>query len=571
MPRPITLLSIAPILLLSQIPGISKNSQPEVNQRLTMYSKPAVVRILSGCSGKYEYQGRTYPFLSGGLGSGYFVDQNGYIVTNAHVVNFSDGGEKACRERLFNNLVERISGQRDLTQVSQQSKDLIRQNSELTDFIFKNEVILPNADKFKFEVKEPGLPVSQPDQGDIGKDVAIIKIEVTNAPVLELGDSSTVQIQSPIVVLGYPGVADNTSVLSEDSFLEASVLDGKVANPNKKLQNGSPVLQLNVTVAPGSSGGPVLNDEGKVIGMITFGGSGYDEETSFPYAIPTSTILEFTRKSGAAIEEGSTGPLYREGLDLYWNQDYEGAKTKFEAVKSLFKQHSEVDKLIKVSEQKIAERWQSKSYVPLLVGVGIALVGLLGAYFVVRRRSVPAFADGASSEHDFVERATAAIERQPSRPSQAEGLSNRTVMSAAPRGKDTVLSLTIAVLELKNSEGQSQKFALNNTQHRLGRDRNWADLNLPESGWEVLSKRHAILKREGDSYRIYDGDGDKASTNGVKVNGTQISLGGQLLGSGDRLQIGEDYNRVTGIFQIEDSKRTAPEPGNNSSYRDGQS
>jgi len=567
MRRPLALFSIAPILFFSQIPGISKNSQLEPNQRLTMYSKPAVVRILAGCFGTYTYEGRSYSFLSGGSGSGYFVDPNGYIVTNAHVVNLAEGGENTCKERLFDNLVRKLTGESDLANVSQLRKETIRQNSALNDdFVFRNEVVLPNGDSFKFEVKERGLPVVGPDRKDIGKDVAVIKVEVTNAPVLKLGDSTTVEIQDPIVVLGYPGAADVTSILSSKSFLEASALDGKVANSNKTLQNGSPVLQLNVTVAPGSSGGPVLNQQGEVIGMITFGGSGWDEETGFPYAIPTSTILEFTRKSGAANEEGSTGLLYREGLDLYWNQDYEGAKTKFEAVKGLFKQHSEVDKLIQVSEQKNAERWKSKSYIPLLAGLAIALLGMLGAYFIVRRRSTPSFAGVSADEQDFVDRSVEATERQQSHSPPVGTPQTRTVMSSVPRGKDTVLSIPQAVLELKNYEGQIQQFELKGNQHRLGRDRQWADFKVPETGWDVLSKRHAILKQENNSYRIYDGDGVALSTNGVLVNGTRVSAGGHLLNSGDQIQIGEDYNQVTGNFQSEDSKRTSPQPGSNSSY-----
>ncbi len=43
---------------------------------------------------------------------------------------------------------------------------------------------------------------------DQGKDVAIVKIEVKNAPILKLGDSDRVQLQDHVTVIGYPGAAD---------------------------------------------------------------------------------------------------------------------------------------------------------------------------------------------------------------------------------------------------------------------------------------------------------------------------------------------------------------------------
>jgi energy-coupling factor transporter ATP-binding protein EcfA2 len=70
-------------------------------------------------------------------------------------------------------------------------------------------------------------------------------------------------------------------------------------------------------------------------------------------------------------------------------------------------------------------------------------------------------------------------------------------------------------VELK-SRGRVQQFSLTQDEHRLGRDRQWADFALPDEGWDVLSGHHAVFRRNGTHYWIYDGDGTgKSSTNGT--------------------------------------------------------
>lgn len=59
---------------------------------------------------------------------------------------------------------------------------------------------MPNGDALPFEVKVSGAPVGQ------GKDIAVIKIEIENAPVLKLANSEQVQEQNKIVAMGYPGI-----------------------------------------------------------------------------------------------------------------------------------------------------------------------------------------------------------------------------------------------------------------------------------------------------------------------------------------------------------------------------
>jgi len=145
------------------------------------------------------------------------------------------------------------------------------------------------------------------------------------------------------------------------------------------LSDRSSLIQVDVAV--GSAGSPVLNQNGDVIGMISFQ-SNDNQVNNRPFAIPVATIQGFVRASGAVNERGPTDFLYSEGLNLYWGSEFEGAKKKFEAVTSLFLPHSEAQRLIRETNEKIAKSVGRQANIIWLVGVGgvavsIAL-GLLG-------------------------------------------------------------------------------------------------------------------------------------------------------------------------------------------------
>ncbi len=108
----------------------------------------------------------------------------------------------------------------------------------------------------------------------------------------------------------------------------------------------------------------------------------------------------------------------------------------------------------------------------------------------------------------------------------ADRFQQLTVVAAAP------------TLELNNA-GKIVRFELFEDVHRLGRDADWSDLNAGITGWSVISRRQAILKREGEGYRIFDGDGQTASRNGMFVNHGRINATeGYCLLDGTQLQIG---------------------------------
>jgi hypothetical protein len=350
-------------------------------ERLAMYSKPAVVRIVDGVSGQISfeppgYQSKTYDVSAISLGSGFFISSNGYIATNAHVVSTTHEGEEKAKQALFWQFVQQVAQQ--LNREPRSIAEYLNDHSRLLSFQVFHHVIIPDGSAFPFEIKQYGAPTGE--SNDQGKDVAVVKIEVKNAPILKLADSDKVQLQDHVTVLGFPGAADtfNSGLLSSRSALEATINDGKIS-ARKQASSGAPILQTNTAATHGNSGGPVLNDANEVIGLLTFRGDTVNgqEVSGFSFIVPSNTVMEYVKSAGATNAEGPTDQVFKEGLDLYWNQYYSSAIPKFEEVKRLFPQHSEVDRLIQSSQQAKAEGKERSSFPLWLVGV------ILGVLFIL--------------------------------------------------------------------------------------------------------------------------------------------------------------------------------------------
>jgi len=360
-------------------------------ERLSMYSKPAVVRIVDGAVGQYMLQLpndqlRTFNVSSISLGSGFFISSNGYIATNAHVVSTTKEGEQKTKEVLFWQMVQQIAQalNRDPRTFSRSDINHLNQYSELQNFQKVHHVIIPDGTALPFEIKQYGAPTGE--GADQGKDVAVVKIEVRNAPVLKLADSDKVQLQDHVTVIGYPGAADTFSsgLLSQKSALEATINDGKIS-ARKQAASGAPILQTSAPATHGNSGGPVLNDASEVIGLLTFRGDTVNnqEVSGFAFIVPSNTVMEYVKSAGASNVEGPTDTLFREGLDYYWNDYYSAAIPKFEEVKRLFPQHSEVDRLVQSSQQAKSEGKEKSSFPFWLVAVIVVVLLLLVLLIII--------------------------------------------------------------------------------------------------------------------------------------------------------------------------------------------
>lgn len=524
-------------------------------ERLAMYSKPSVVRIVDGAAGQIlfqppGYQGQTFNVSSIALGSGFFISSNGYIATNAHVVSTTKEGEEKAKQALFWQMVRQIAQQLGKDPRSLNA-NFIDQHSTLQSFQLFHHVIIPDGSAYPFEIKSYGAPTGE--GNDQGKDVAVIKIEVKNAPILKLGDSDKVQLQDHVTVIGYPGAADtfNSGLLSSKSALEATINDGKIS-ARKQATSGAPILQTSTPATHGNSGGPVLNDNHEVIGLLTFRGDTVNgqEVSGFSFIVPSNTVMEYVRSAGATNAEGPTDTLFREGLDYYWNQYYSSAIPKFEEVKRLFPQHSEVDGLIQSSQQAKAEGKEKSSFPLWAVGVILGVLFLLllliiiivAVVMVMRRRGkkkvatpgpaggkaypTPAPAPAAYSPSPSPAAASPAHAHAPAAAGGNSGPAHAPIphVPAGDQGMTVDLSRTIAITadgdDFKPSYGSiafvsgplsGQEFKIKPDGEFIGRDGGSSQIVL---GDPRISKRHLWIGVKGGRVVI----ADQNSRNGTFVN-----------------------------------------------------
>jgi hypothetical protein len=421
-------------------------------------------------------------------------------------------------------------------------------------------VIIPDGSSFPFEIKQYGAPTGE--SNDQGKDVAIIKIEVKNAPILKIADSDKVKLQDHVTVIGYPGAADtfNSGLLDQKSAFEATINDGKIS-ARKTASSGAPILQTSTPATHGNSGGPVLNDANEVIGLLTFRGDTVNgqEVSGFSFVVPSNTVMEYVKSAGASNEEGPTDKLYHEGLEAYWNQYYSDAIPKFEQVKRLFPQHSEVERLLQSSQQAKAEG-RDKSKFPVWVVVvvaivlvligGIILIGLI-VFLISRRRKGKQPSGGPAPAKDRHAPAPAyaanPIKYSPTpnraspNPSPAPHLA-----AAVDQGRTVDLSRTVAIvpgsdtapinygsIRFVSGTLAGQQFEVKPDGEYVGRDSSSAQIVISDPR---ISKRHLwIGVREGRVLVV-----DQGSRNGTFINDPKSPrVTETALNSGDTVILGE--------------------------------
>ena len=187
-------------------------------------------------------RGRVPDSISGG--SGFVISADGYLLTNHHVV---DGA---------------------------------------------TEVLVRFKDRREFNAKVIG--------SDAATDVALLKVEATDLPVLALGDSKSLKPGQWVVAIGSPFGLDFTVTAGIVSAV------GRTINPDQRYV---PFIQTDVAINRGNSGGPLFNLQGQVVGINSqiFSNTGGSIGVSFAIPIEVARSVAEQLRTKGKVSRGSIG------------------------------------------------------------------------------------------------------------------------------------------------------------------------------------------------------------------------------------------------------------------------
>jgi serine protease Do len=208
-------------------------------------------------------------------------------------------------------------------------------------------------------------------------DVALLKVDRTGLPVLALTEGSPVDVGTPIVSVGYPGI-------TADYTTDPTFKDGTVSASTTI--EGRPYLEISAGMAGGMSGGPTVDGNGDVVGINSFGPTETTE--SFNYVTSSANLRELMTQNGVAGGLTPTDHAYRAGLDAYFAGDYSEAVEQFDTVLAAVPGHEvAAEYRTRAQQQQAQQGWPVSRWV--LFTTGGAVLALLGAgtLVVVRRRA----------------------------------------------------------------------------------------------------------------------------------------------------------------------------------------
>lgn len=323
-------------------------------------------------------------------GTGFLITADGYIVTNGHVVQpYYDPDERELRGTLLRQAIEQacvpanLPEERKRRAVNSLAARLAASAGvEVTKSL---TVVMSNRERFVAEVKAYSPPLAERPgkQGaagrgpvtESGKDVAILKIDARNLPTVALGDSDRVQLGQSIHLLGFPGVVMYHDLLDKRSAVEASITSGQISSV-KRDTRGAPVIQTDAAASWGNSGGPAINDEGQVVGVLTFISLTSDDTQAiqgFNFLVPANIVREFARTAGADL--GASSPfnaVWHDAVDKFRRKDWVGAQAKLDAAARLVSNLPDVQRLQAETEIRLLQEKRSPS--SLVLGAGVAAV-----------------------------------------------------------------------------------------------------------------------------------------------------------------------------------------------------
>jgi len=129
--------------------------------------------------------------------------------------------------------------------------------------ILTNEHVVHNAEEILVTLSDGREFIGEVVGSDVTSDMAIVKIDANELPVVKLGDSDSLRVGEIVIAIGNPYGLEKTVTMGVVSAKGRNIRAGSEGQEYRNL------IQTDTAINPGNSGGPLLNTDGEVIGINT--------------------------------------------------------------------------------------------------------------------------------------------------------------------------------------------------------------------------------------------------------------------------------------------------------------
>jgi hypothetical protein len=232
-------------------------------------------------------------------GSGFAIDPLGYIVTNGHVLfSFTDKDvqndqvaaefiiEKAVDEFVNSSGIDRKYALAHVKMITSPRRERI--TVQLGKAFVGAE---RNAKPHNASIIGNPSPATE-------KDIAIVKIDARELEFLELREPAIVSEGEEVLIAGYSEAVLGQKLLAPEQGFEPSTIKAMVGTKRTTI-GGLNCFEIGADLAPGQSGGPAVDMQGRVVGFVTFGSSGREGKIhGFSFLGESNVLKEFMVETG---------------------------------------------------------------------------------------------------------------------------------------------------------------------------------------------------------------------------------------------------------------------------------
>lgn len=399
----------------AQAAGLASNQLCTAAKRGLNLALPAVVRVITTYQAQISYvtsDGTYVTFPQNGgyytlvvSGSGTFISANGDVLTAEHVVNVSQ------------NALNTLLIQAAAPDIAQAIDDANPPQPVTTQDIENQLVSDPDIWQGIYQMPQSAVYLSSQYAGSTNatsldelqsfpatfqaqftsdqSDLTLLHVDgVKDMPTIPLGDSSQVFQGDTLTIIGYPDSADlaaSDGTLMLNDFLTSSV-NTAIVSAIKTEASGQQLIQVGGNVEQGNSGGPALNVDGQLVGVVSFANTSQSDQGSTSFLQMVNSVKTLIHQAGIKTTQDTFDQRWAAAYDAcassapgHWHNAYQ----QYAQIARLYPAFKGVQLYLSYTRAQAAHEPASGIALPAwalaLIAV-VALAVILAIVLLIRRR-----------------------------------------------------------------------------------------------------------------------------------------------------------------------------------------